>query len=415
MSVLAIACDNCGAKYRLPESFSGAKAKCQKCGSVIDVAAQRMAATTPTAPSEPTSALPAAAAKKPTARAAAKAEGTAPRAARTKKDGDTNADGKPARGRKEKETGERAPKKSNTMLLAGGGVAALAVIAVIVVLATGGKDKPATTATAQASPTSKPAESATPSPSNAAPAAIEASADKAKPKAVEAAAAQNPAENKPAEPKAADGKPAEQGPAQPAAQAKPASSTPASSTPAGSAPSAATEPKTDASKPADTDAKSGNELKERWEANKTTSLAEVYKPSVLGEVSWPAECEQAKKEEIVSLIEDVCGGGKPGIAAKPKLEKIGYFAIFGLVDRLRKLDYSSGDDQMTAWELNKLVEAIASGMNAGFVAVEAGGDLDPRKADHNARTNIAWERLLSKFESKADFDTWRKERQNKSK
>ena len=47
MSVLAIACDNCGAKYRLPESFSGDKAKCQKCGSVIDVAAQRKAAAAP--------------------------------------------------------------------------------------------------------------------------------------------------------------------------------------------------------------------------------------------------------------------------------------------------------------------------------------------------------------------------------
>ena len=34
-------CDNCGAKYRLPASFSGDKAKCKQCGSVIDVAAQK--------------------------------------------------------------------------------------------------------------------------------------------------------------------------------------------------------------------------------------------------------------------------------------------------------------------------------------------------------------------------------------
>ena len=161
--------------------------------------------------------------------------------------------------------------------------------------------------------------------------------------------------------------------------------------------------------------KPAGEAKERWEANKTTKLEDVYKPTELGDVTWPAECEQAQKDEIASLIDDVCNGGKPGVAAKPKLEKIGYFAIFGLVDRLRKLDYTSGDDQMTAWELNKLIESIAAGMNAGFVAVEVGGDLDPRKADHNARTNVVWPRLLTKFSGKADFDTWRKERASKSK
>lgn len=41
MSTLSITCDNCGSKWKLPESFSGATAKCQKCGSAIDVARQR--------------------------------------------------------------------------------------------------------------------------------------------------------------------------------------------------------------------------------------------------------------------------------------------------------------------------------------------------------------------------------------
>jgi len=44
MTVLQITCDNCGAKYKLPESFTGAQAKCQKCQSIIDVARQRAAA-----------------------------------------------------------------------------------------------------------------------------------------------------------------------------------------------------------------------------------------------------------------------------------------------------------------------------------------------------------------------------------
>ncbi|MGB3966925.1 MAG: MJ0042-type zinc finger domain-containing protein, partial [Planctomycetota bacterium] len=60
MTALSITCDNCGAKYKLPESFTGAQAKCQKCGSVIDVQKQRAAtgaaAATPAAAAKPAAA-----------------------------------------------------------------------------------------------------------------------------------------------------------------------------------------------------------------------------------------------------------------------------------------------------------------------------------------------------------------------
>ncbi|MCA8973105.1 MAG: TIGR00266 family protein, partial [Planctomycetes bacterium] len=63
MSTIQITCDNCGAKYKLPESFSSPKAKCQKCGSVIDVASQRdVAEEAPTAAAAAAAAKPAAAA-----------------------------------------------------------------------------------------------------------------------------------------------------------------------------------------------------------------------------------------------------------------------------------------------------------------------------------------------------------------
>jgi len=45
--LLQIVCDNCGAKYRLPESFQNATAKCKQCGSQIDVASQRKASALP--------------------------------------------------------------------------------------------------------------------------------------------------------------------------------------------------------------------------------------------------------------------------------------------------------------------------------------------------------------------------------
>ena len=34
MSVIPITCDNCGAKYKLPPTFKGSQAKCQKCGTI---------------------------------------------------------------------------------------------------------------------------------------------------------------------------------------------------------------------------------------------------------------------------------------------------------------------------------------------------------------------------------------------
>ena len=49
MSLIPIVCANCGAKYRLPETFKSDHAKCKKCGAVIDVAGQRDVAPEPAA------------------------------------------------------------------------------------------------------------------------------------------------------------------------------------------------------------------------------------------------------------------------------------------------------------------------------------------------------------------------------
>ena len=45
MAHLAIQCQNCGAKYKLPETFAGDFAKCKACGSKIDVKAARSASS----------------------------------------------------------------------------------------------------------------------------------------------------------------------------------------------------------------------------------------------------------------------------------------------------------------------------------------------------------------------------------
>lgn len=398
MSVLAITCDNCGAKYRLPETFQGDKAKCQKCSSVIDVAAQRKALAAPAAAPAP----------KPTAVPAAKKEpvrpahesvkaGAAPARARRNRDqeAESPAEAKPSRTRGERKgKDEGAPKKSNTMLLAGGGIAALAIVAVIVVLSMNKKETPKATEQANVQATEKPA--AKPAPE----------APKAESQAQKPTQESTPEPQKPVAEANGNGKgeatpavaPAkEQEPKTPPAETpkaeEPKKETPAESTPA------KTEPASNDGTP-----------KEKWEANKTANLADVFDAKTLGDVTWPAEIAAEEQTEVRSLVEDVVNGGRPGISAKPKLEKLGFAAIFGIAERLRQLDYKSSDDQMTAWELNKILESILITLNAGFVAVEAGSDLDPRKADHNARTNQAWARLLTRWASRDEFNTWRKEK-----
>jgi len=60
VSTLSIVCDNCGAKYRIPEADERTQAKCQKCGSVIDVTRQRNAGDAPVAAAaKPAAARPA--------------------------------------------------------------------------------------------------------------------------------------------------------------------------------------------------------------------------------------------------------------------------------------------------------------------------------------------------------------------
>lgn len=396
MSDLTIVCDNCGAKYRLPASFSGEKAKCKQCGSVIDVAAQRTAAAAPKPASPPSAVARTSSRSAPKdATAASERPSRAGRAAKADADGtktsrrgsrdqaEAGAEGG-RRGRGER--GDQPEKKNNTMLLVGGGVGALAIVAVIAVLSFGKKDTPQETNTA-AEQTTAPAKPATP--------VAEPTPTPTPPPAAPVAAPTEPKTEPPAaekpqpSPGAADAAPATASDA----SANGAPAKPATAPAAGHAPAA--------------------DPQKRWERLKTKSLDEVFDPKTLGDVTWPSDIPDALKTEIAGLVADVQNGGRAGITAKPKLEKIGYAAIFGIVDQLRKLDYKSSSDQVTAWEYNKVLDTICLGINAGFVAVNDGEELDPRKADWNAQTNRAWGQMLSKWPSEQAFEEWRKTRLDK--
>ena len=84
---------------------------------------------------------------------------------------------------------------------------------------------------------------------------------------------------------------------------------------------------------------------------------------------------------MTELLDEVQYGGAKAPHAKVELEEMGHKAIAGIVNRLREINYLDSWESMYAWELNKILEAMTIGMNVGFVAIEIGEDIDPRKAD----------------------------------
>lgn len=392
MSFLQIACDNCGAKYKLPETFSGTKAKCQKCGSVIDVAAQRASASAPTASAaaKPAAAArPAAAAKPAVSRAKseprAKSESgaearasagtgsarTARAGGRRAKGGDEGEEGGGRAGRRGR--GDGAEKKKSAMPLVLGGVGLVAAIAVVVVLMTrGGGEEPKQNEAAQntppaaapAEPTAKPAEATAEKPSDAGAAKpAEASADKP---------AAKPAD-KPAE------KPAE-------AAAKPAE-----------APAAV-----DPNEPAWMRAKG---------LENVNTMADVQDPKTFPEVEWPAAIDDTQKAKVRELVADVVNGGKAGMKAKPQLQEIGWPAMFAIVEQLRQTDFTHWETAMSGIEFQKVMEVIIGGPTSGsFIPVNAGEEVHPRKAELNVRRVKGWIEYLKTIQDEDAFKKARAER-----
>jgi hypothetical protein len=395
MTALSITCDNCGAKYKLPESFTGAQAKCQKCGSVIDVARQRAAATgtagaspaaaaaRPAAPAKPAAAARPAIdrskeAPKPAERPAAAAARTERPARRAKADagGVDGDDGGGRRGR------ERPAKQSSAMPLVLSGVGLLAIVVVVLVFVLGGGDKDKQTTT-----TAK-TDAAPAKPAAAAPAAPDAA-----PKTPEPAKA------------------AESAPAGGATGAVP-STTPDATEPAKPPAPAASAP-ADASANATPD--DPTRVKRPWEKmrNPPATMADVADPKTYGEVQWPASIDDAKKAEMRGLAAEAAGDGKTAVRARNKLIAAGYPAMFGIVEQLQKLDYKDTTQSMVAVDLNKAMEEITGGLNARFEFVDATEEIPPAKAEWNTRSVKGWIDMLAGMQDEEKFKTERAARMKK--
>jgi len=131
-------CSGCDAKYKIPETFKGTKAKCKKCGGVVEIPPLEEAAVPEPAPAvEAEAAAPAQkTAAGPRKKAAPSKRGVRKTAARGRK-GAAPSRRKPSRrrGADEEEGGG-----SQKWIWVIAGVSAVAIIVILVLLFSGGKD-----------------------------------------------------------------------------------------------------------------------------------------------------------------------------------------------------------------------------------------------------------------------------------
>ncbi|MHC5064438.1 MAG: zinc ribbon domain-containing protein [Planctomycetota bacterium] len=408
MAATQIVCTNCGAKYRIPETFKGNRAKCKACGTVIDVAAQRAAEPAQEAGEErpaPAAAKPAAA--KPAAARPASARPASTRSSRTAK----KADAKPVPSRsrrkpaasdesEDSESGTvRRPrragassgsgrgssrgsarsssrrgraaaeeKQGNKAMLIGGAVLVLALAVVGVIFFMGGDEEPAGEKVAGADSETMNANMADSAAANQ---------------------AEAPAETPPGE--ATEGKPAEGEPVEAAGEEKSADPAEASSEET-KEPEKAAEPAKE-TKPA------------RKKGEPITDPSQVFNPKTeLDPMPWPADVTDEEKAIIDELISDLATGGRAGIEAKKKLEAMGHKPLAAIFNALREKDYMDSFDSMDAWELNKFMETTTKGANVPFRPVNIGEEVPLETADWNARIVKVWVSFVSHYSSAENWD-----------
>lgn len=368
MAATQIICTNCGAKYRIPETFKGNRAKCKACGTVIDVAAQRDAETS----AGPEVAAVAATAK-PAAARPARAKPADPRPRHSRRSAGSKTDEKKTA--RSSSRGSRSPRSragsassggrrvrasaaknsGNKGMLIGGGllVVALAVIFVIytqvVVPDQMGGDEGPTADQQQAM--------------NIAAADEQARLDAAAKAAEEQAEADAATATKAAAAIAIE-----------AAASK--DQTAAAPTPA-----------------------------KRKKGEPITDASQVFDPkSAVEPVPWPADMSNDEIAAISEMIENFKGGGRAGIDAKKLLQELGHKALPGIVNALREIDYLDSFDVMTAWEFNKFMEQLTDGTNVGFRPILLGEPVPLDQADWNARIVVVWRKFALRFNNAEEWE-----------
>jgi len=446
MTVIPITCDNCGAKYKLPPTFKGSQAKCQKCGSVIDVAKQREAAEAGGDAKPAAAAKPAAKARPAVDRS--KGRAGARKAAGSKAARTAAASGKPARpsrarGRAAQEDdGEERPrrgraekKKDNTPMILGA-VGLVLLLAVGGFFLMGGDDEPkaeeqaSADATGDAASAPREAGEAAAAPAEVVEAPPAASGADAKLDALVKLVKEQVAKVGADASLVSDDEVRTMLQEQFKAQGLDIAQLPdnamgaiaaaVSATFGGDAAAGAAEtPAEAADAPAPDAVPMPDGPKEPWmkQRNPAQTMADVKSAAELyGDVQWPESIDDAEKAEIQGVAEDLdVNGGIRHIRAKRKLVDAGYGGLFGILERLHGLNYGSADDAAFGFELNKMIEEITGGLNARYAAVQAGEDVHPAKAQWNTKTVKAWMATFAKWPDEAAFKKAKRERAKNAK
>lgn len=363
---VTIVCANCGAKYKLPSDFKSASAKCKGCGATIDVAGQLRAAATPTEKEAIGAKAVAAPRTRPGNTRPGKAATDGPATewpARGRASGSSSRREKPAAGstrsRRGAEAGERSERAaksggSNKLVLIGSLVAvvALGIVGYFVMFAKNGE--PAANTALAPDPSTKSVADAAMTKSEGAVDAAKAEADAL---AKELAGGTTEGDD------------------------------------------------TDAKTDAKSTEKEKVAAKPEPKPDQPLTAADVFDPRTLEPLAYPADLDDALRQEIESLCADVRHGGRSGIKAKARLEEIGHPAIVGVVNAYSKIDFKDPDQAMYAFELNKLLtNAFGAGViSTNFKQTQMGDPIPLETADWNAQTVKAWRRF---WEMNSDKDKW---------
>lgn len=123
----------------------------------------------------------------------------------------------------------------------------------------------------------------------------------------------------------------------------------------------------------------------------------------------PASITEAEQKQVAELLQkarDGGGGARTGRALR-EIEKLGYPALVLLVNQLREIDYKDPDSAMFGMQINMSLTNITLGVNTGYVAIEVGEPMDPRKAHWNARTVQEWLRgVQTQWSTREKFDEY---------
>ncbi len=353
MAHLPVQCQNCGARYKIPETFKSDSAKCKGCGTMIDVKAARAAGgdsegeVTPASKPAPRTT---GGTRKPRQAAGASSrrrgggedgeetvKATASTSMRRSKrrgrrgeDGDDNGEDEEGGRRYEK-------KKDNTPMITGIAIVAMVIVAAVFLLTF---DWDAATETTDKNDKNDKT--------------AEAAKEGDKGKTDEGADTDPDADKK-----------TEEADAKKAAEDKKAKD------------AAAKKKKDDAAKQKALEAAAKKEIKD---------ADDVFKPlSILEKLDRPASVTEEEEKEIKSLLDDLrTGSGLAAIRAPGKLEAMGWKILPLVANRLLELDYSAMQDSEYSYLLTNRVILPLTRWEFGFRQAKQTDSFELKDGHENA-------------------------------